>query len=87
MSAGKGSSPRNCFSARFRENYDAIFAKKHPDAEITTEIHRILREEEDSEKSRSKLAELSLARASRRPARKSLERTVDPHPITPLSSR
>jgi hypothetical protein len=25
---GKGSCPRNCFSQAFRDNYDAIFAKK-----------------------------------------------------------
>ena len=25
---GKGDSPRNCFSQKFRDNYDAIFGKK-----------------------------------------------------------
>ncbi len=25
MSAGKGSSPRNCFSQQYRDNYEAIF--------------------------------------------------------------
>jgi hypothetical protein len=28
MSAGKGDSPRNCFSETYRENYDNIFRKK-----------------------------------------------------------
>jgi hypothetical protein len=26
--AGKGDSPRNCFSNRFKENYDSIFWKE-----------------------------------------------------------
>lgn len=25
---GKGDSPRNCFSARFKANYEAIFGKR-----------------------------------------------------------
>ena len=29
MSAGKGSSPRNCFSAAYKNNYDEIFGKKN----------------------------------------------------------
>lgn len=28
MSAGKGSSPRSCFSKEFRENWEGIFGKK-----------------------------------------------------------
>ena len=28
MSAGKGDSPRNCFSDTFRDNYDHIFRKR-----------------------------------------------------------
>jgi len=64
MSAGKGSVPRNCFSARFRENYDIIFAKKNPDADITIEIERIIREEPDDNNLHCKL----------------LGRTVPPHP-------
>jgi hypothetical protein len=31
MSAGKGDSPRNCFSDTFRDNYDHIFRKKETD--------------------------------------------------------
>ena len=27
MSAGKGSSPRNCFSRQFRDNWDRVFGK------------------------------------------------------------
>lgn len=27
---GKGDSPRNCFSARFKANYEAIFGKRKP---------------------------------------------------------
>ena len=27
MSAGKGDSPRSCFSREYRENFDAIFRK------------------------------------------------------------
>jgi hypothetical protein len=27
MSAGKGDSPRNCFSREYRQNFDAIFKK------------------------------------------------------------
>jgi hypothetical protein len=27
MSAGKGDSPRNCFSREYRENWDGIFGK------------------------------------------------------------
>ena len=30
MSAGKGDSPRNCFSREFRENFDAIFRNHEP---------------------------------------------------------
>jgi hypothetical protein len=30
---GKGDSPRNCFSQKFRDNYDAIFGKKEEDEE------------------------------------------------------
>ena len=33
MSAGKGSSPRNCFSREFRDNWDQIFAQRRRDAE------------------------------------------------------
>ncbi len=83
MSAGKGSAPRNCFSARFRENYDIIFAKKNPDADITIEIERIIREEPDNDERRSKLLGLSFTKAGRmlqRMNESKSTRTVPPHP-------
>ena len=36
MSAGKGDSPRNCFSETYRDNYDEIFRKKLLDGEKKT---------------------------------------------------
>jgi hypothetical protein len=32
MSAGKGDSPRSCFSREYRENWDGIFAQRRRDA-------------------------------------------------------
>ena len=44
MSAGKGSSPRNCFSRQFRDNWDAIFSRSERAAEISSGIRRIRKE-------------------------------------------
>lgn len=33
MSAGKGDSPRSCFSREYRDNWDQIFAQRRRDAE------------------------------------------------------
>jgi hypothetical protein len=35
--AGKGDSPRNCFSQQFRDNYDRIFRGKRPRAKAEPE--------------------------------------------------
>jgi len=34
---GKGDSPRNCFSQKFRDNYDIIFGNKNHDNSRDTE--------------------------------------------------
>lgn len=34
---GKGDSPRNCFSQKFRDNYDAIFGNKNYENSRDTE--------------------------------------------------
>jgi hypothetical protein len=39
MSAGKGDSPRNCFSEDFRSNYDQIF-RKAPKAKARKALQR-----------------------------------------------
>jgi hypothetical protein len=82
MSAGKGSAPRNCFTQTFRDNYDAIFQKKDPDADISTAIRRIIATEPDDDERHSKLLGLSMAKAGRMLARQNQEnrRTVSPHP-------
>lgn len=33
---GKGDSPRNCFSQKFRDNYDTIFGKKEDEERPNT---------------------------------------------------
>jgi hypothetical protein len=35
MSAGKGDSPRSCFSREYRENFDAIFKKSSGEGRIS----------------------------------------------------
>ena len=83
MSAGKGSSPRSCFSQAYRSNFDEIFGKAkeaNPDADITEEIERILREEPADADRHQKLMGLSFAKAGRMLARQKGTRTVDPHP-------
>lgn len=64
MSAGKGSSPRSCFSREYRENYDRIFAQRRRGAEEEEEFHQEMLGE-------------ALAKAGR--ALKAC-RTVPPHP-------
>ena len=85
MSAGKGSSPRSCFSKTYRENFDAIFKKAgaveiDPDADLTEEIKRIIREEPADADRHQKLMGLSFSKAGRMLARQKGTRTVDPHP-------
>lgn len=97
MSAGKGSSPRSCFSQEYRENFDAIFGKKFPQrrrgaeddekeqdpfAEISSEIRRIITEEPDDADRRQKLMGLSFAKAGRMIARQNAARTVPPYPLS-----
>jgi hypothetical protein len=82
MSAGKGSAPRNCFTQTFRDNYDAIFQKKDPDADISTAIRHILATEPDDDERHGKLFGLSMAKAGQilAPMQKENCRTVPPHP-------
>lgn len=82
MSAGKGSAPRSCFTRAFRDNYDAIFQKKDPDADISQAIRHIIATEPDDDERHSKLLGLSMAKAGRILARmqKGNTRTVPPHP-------
>ena len=83
MSAGKGSAPRNCFTQAFRDNYDVIFQKEDPDADISQAIRHIIATEPDDDERHSKLLGLSMAKAGRMLARmdKSPTRTVAPYPI------
>jgi hypothetical protein len=82
MSAGKGSAPRN-IGPKFWDNYDAIFQKKDPDADISTTIRHPIATEPDNDERHSKLLGLSMAKAGRMLARQNHEnrRTVAPYPI------
>ena len=99
MSAGKGSTPRSCYSREYRENYEQIFTNRRggaateEDADITSEMRRIIDTEPDDEERHQKLVGLTYAKAGRmirrhntrlltldpRPATHSV-RTVPPHP-------
>jgi hypothetical protein len=82
MSAGKGSTPRNCFTQSYRDNYDAIFRKEDPDADISEEMRRIIATEPADDERHNKLVGLAFAKAGRMLARRQRGsyRTIPPHP-------
>jgi len=77
MSAGKGSTPRSCFSREYRENYDLIFPQRRSRNGCEATAGQANAEEEE-EFHREMLGE-ALAKVGR--ALKSA-RTVAPHPLS-----